>query len=154
MGIIRYPQMSLRRYESSPTALPDLYGMYNPFAYPAEYTQSMANRLMSMMDDSVQRGLTRYFKNNQIPELSLVDKGNEFQIVSNVYGYTPSDLTVEHKDGFITVSGKKEKSDISPDQQSYSQSFSSFTKTIRAPSKAKNINASLQNGFLTISIPK
>jgi HSP20 family molecular chaperone IbpA len=118
MFCVSYDTQMARRYDSSPTALPDLYGMYNPFAYPQIYTQTMANRMMAMVDDSVQRGLRRYFDQNEMPELELNDLGAEFRIVSNVYGYSPSEIRVEKKDGFLTISGEKRQSFTSPDRLS------------------------------------
>ena len=152
MFCVSYDTQMARRYDSSPTALPDLYGMYNPFAYPQMYTQTMANRMMSMVDDSVQRGLRRYFDQNEMPELALHDLGAEFRIVSNVSGYSPSDLRIENKDGFLTISGEKRQTFQSPDRQMESTSVSSFRKTIRAPKGTAS--ASLLGGNLTISIPK
>ena len=144
-----------RRYESSPTALNDLYGMYNPFAYPREYTQEMANRMMSMMDHSIQRGLTRYFQQNQLPELQLADQGTQFLVKANVYGYEPQDLLVEHKNGYLTISGHKKTSSSVAGQ--FTETSQSFTKTIRAPvaaTHASDVRAELKNGMLTVSLPK
>lgn len=152
MFCVSYDTQMARRYDSSPTALPDLYGMYNPFAYPQIYTQTMANRMMAMVDDSVQRGLRRYFDQNEMPELELNDLGAEFRIVSNVYGYSPSEIRVEKKDGFLTISGEKRQSFTSPDRKTESTSVTAFRKTIRAPKG--NASASMLDGKLTISIPK
>lgn len=143
----------LRRYESSPTAQPDLFGMYNPFAFPAEYTQSMANRMASMVDASVQRSLSRYFQHAQLPQLRASDLGTEYQIQANVYGYDPHDLMVEHKNGFLTISGRKATSQS--DALESSETFQAFRKTVRAPtSKPTGVQAQLRGGVLTVSVPK
>lgn len=140
-------------YSGSPTTLPDLYGMYNPFAYPQAYTRSMESRTLAMMEDSVQRGLRRYFDDNAIPEFSLVDRGAEFQVVSTVHGYAPSELKIENRGGFLTISGEKSQKYTSPDRQAEAVSHTSFRRTFRVPSKGK-ASAALLGSKLTISIPK
>lgn len=127
--------------------------MYNPFAYPAEYTQSMANRMMTMMDQSVQRGLAQYFQHAQLPQLRATDRGTDYQIEANVFGYAPADLMVEHKNGFLTISGRKATSES--DALESSESFQAFRKTVRAPTKTPNgVQAQLRGGVLTVSVPK
>jgi HSP20 family molecular chaperone IbpA len=97
-------------------------------------------------------GLRRYFDQNEMPELTLQDLGAEHRIVSSVYGYSPSELRIENKNGFLTISGEKRQTFSSPDRQMESTSVSSFRKTIRAPKGTAS--ASLLDGKLTISIPK
>lgn len=67
--------MSLTRYQATNTTLHDLYKLYNPFAYPYEYTQKMLNELSNLVDQSVERSLSRYFEQLDIKEPTVVDKG-------------------------------------------------------------------------------
>jgi len=146
--------MALRPYEQSNTSLHDLYQLYNPFAYPYEYTQHMMNRMAKMVDQSVEKNLSKM--NTSIPELTLTEKNNAYHIQSSIPGISPEDLSISYKKGYLTVSGKKETSNISADGNMMSSSQQLFSNTIRIPGNpdSKQIKATTLHGVLTVAIPK
>ena len=146
--------MSLRPYEQTNTSLHDLYQMYNPFAYPYEYTQHMMNRMTQMVDQSVERQFSKF--NMSMPTLTLHEKNNVYQVETSLPGISPEDISISYKNGYVTVSGKKKTSTVSADGNSSSEYHQQFYNTIRVPGNpdTKLIKASTSHGLLTISIPK
>jgi len=146
--------MSLRPYEQTNTSLHDLYQMYNPFAYPYEYTQHMMNRMVQMVDQSVERQLSKI--NTTMPTLTLQEKNNGYQVETSLPGISPEDISVSYKNGYVTVSGKKKTSTVSADGNSASEYHQYFSNTVRVPGNpdTQKIRASTSNGLLTVSIPK
>ena len=146
--------LPLRLYEQTNTSLHDLYQMYNPFAYPYEYTQHMMNRMTQMVDQSVERQLSKF--NMSMPTLTLHEKNNGYQVETSLPGISPEDISVSYKNGYVTVSGKKKTFTVSADGNSASEYNQQFSNTVRVPGNpdTKQIKASTSNGMLTVSIPK
>ena len=145
--------MSIQRYQPTNTTLHDLYKLYNPFAYPYEYTDKMARKLSAMVDQSVSRALDRYF-NDQTLDIKLDDRGRYYQATAEVGNIDPENLKVSFADGLLTVSGEKKLDSISEDGLSRSSRYEYVSKTISVPDTNKNVVAQAMNGRLTVMIPK
>jgi HSP20 family molecular chaperone IbpA len=145
--------MSIQRYQPTNTTLHDLYKLYNPFAYPYEYTEKMSRRLASMIDQSVSRSLDRYF-NDQLFDIKLDDQGRYYQATAEIGNIDPQNLRVSFADGLLTVSGEKKIENTSPDGLSHTVRYESISKTISVPDTDKNVVAQAMNGRLMVMIPK
>jgi HSP20 family molecular chaperone IbpA len=81
----------------------------------------------------------------------LVTRDNEYSVYFSVPGLTKDDLKISIKDGYLTISFKKEDGD------NVNYSFvSSFSKTYSIPDDVneKEITGKVENGILEINLPK
>jgi HSP20 family molecular chaperone IbpA len=81
----------------------------------------------------------------------LVTRDNEYAVYFSVPGLTKDDLKISIKDGYLTISFKKEDGD------NVNYSFvSSFSKTYSIPDDVneKEITGKVENGILEINLPK
>lgn len=145
--------MSVQRYQPSNTTLHDLYKLYNPFAYPYEYTDKMMTKLSTMIDRSVSRTLDNYF-NEKAFELNLQDKGRFYEASADIAGIDPNDVKVSFADGLLTVSGEKRVDSVSPDGTTRTTRYEYVAKTVSVPATDKAVVAKALNGRLTVTIPK
>lgn len=146
--------MSMQRYAPSNTTLHDLYKLYNPFAYPYEYTQKMMNDFTQLVDQSVERSINRYFEQVDIPEPVLSDRGRYYELTSTVHGIKPEDMHIQYQNGKLLIQGKKEDKSTSSDGTTQTYSYRAFSKVMDAPKTTKNISAQMSGPRLTITIPK
>jgi HSP20 family molecular chaperone IbpA len=145
--------MSIQRYQPTNTTLHDLYKLYNPFAYPYEYTEKMNRRLASMVDQSVSRALDRY-ATDQILDITLDDQGRYYQATADIGSIDPQNLRVSFADGLLTVTGEKKSEFTSPDGSSRTARYEYVSKTIGVPDTDKKVVAQAMNGRLMVMIPK
>jgi len=76
----------------------------------------------------------------------FVEYDNRYEIVCDCPGFAPGDLSIEEKDHYLNISGASSK-----------KSFQrQFTRSFYLPENAdeKRIDATLEHGVLTVSIPK
>jgi len=80
----------------------------------------------------------------------IIKEDGEYQIYFAVPGLTKNDLTISVKDGYLTVSHKKE---LNEKNHSF---VSSFKKTYQLPDDVddKLITGKVENGVLEIRLPK
>jgi HSP20 family molecular chaperone IbpA len=145
--------MSIQRYQPSNTTLHDLYKLYNPFAYPYEYTDKMMNRLSTMIDRSVSRTLDSYF-NEKAFDLALLDKGRYYEASADIAGIDPNNVKVSFANGLLTVSGEKKVDTVSEDGTTRTTRYEYVAKTVSVPDTDKAVMAKALNGRLTVTIPK
>jgi HSP20 family molecular chaperone IbpA len=146
--------MSLQRYQSTNTSLHDLYKLYNPFAYPYQYTEKMLGELSNLVDQSVERSLTRYFQQADIKEPTVVDKGRYYELTSTIQGISPENIAIVYHNGLLTIHGKKQEQTSSEDGLTQTYSYREFTKTVPAPHTTKKVSAEMTGQRLTVMIPK
>lgn len=146
--------MSLQRYYPSNTTLHDLYNLYNPFAYPYQYTQKMLDELSNLVDQSVERSLSRYFEQVDIKEPTVLDKGRYYELSSTIQGIRPENIAIIYQNGQLTIHGKKQEQTQSDDGLTKTYSYREFTKTIPAPHTTKKVTAEMTGPKLTVMIPK
>lgn len=145
--------MSIQRYQPTNTTLHDLYRLYNPFAYPYEYTDKMMNRLSSMIDQSVEKSLDNYFSDKMF-DIKLHDKGRFYEANTTLTGIDPKNVKISFADGLLTVSGEKKIDSVSPDGTQRTSRYEYVSKTISVPDTNKPVMAKSVNGRLTVTIPK
>lgn len=145
--------MSIQRYQPSNTTLHDLYKLYNPFAYPYEYTDKMMNRLSTMIDRSVSRTLDSYF-NERAFDMMVSDKGRYYEASADIAGIDPNNVKVSFANGLLTVSGEKRVDTVSEDGSTRTTRYEYVAKTVAVPDTDKAVMAKALNGRLTVTIPK
>ena len=94
---------------------------------------------------------------NDFPRTNLCDSGDFFQVITEVPGLTKDDLNIRIQGNYLELSGSR-KSDapkdykaqrVERDTVSFSRSF-----TLPADVDVEKIEAVLQDGLLTLSLPK
>lgn len=89
-------------------------------------------------------------------DISETDKG--FEIALEVPGIDSKDLSLEVKDGVLTVSGERkfEEKEEGKAFVKVERSFGKFSRAFRLPdgTDEKGIKADCKNGVLTVSVPK
>ena len=93
------------------------------------------------------------------PKLDIKEGENEYTITVEAPGYSKEDLTLEVKDNVLRISSehKEEKEEETKGGYLYKERTErSFSRALRIPEnvKAEDINATLENGILTLTIPK
>ncbi|MFC6768675.1 Hsp20/alpha crystallin family protein [Natrinema soli] len=92
--------------------------------------------------------------------LDLADEGDEFVVTVDVPGYESDDLELRLSGESLAVSGQREHSqEIGGDEENYirrERKTESFSRQIRLPEPvdADTVQASVNNGILTVRLPK
>ncbi len=90
--------------------------------------------------------------------VDMVEDKDKFIVKASVPGINPDDLDVSYSDDTLTIKGEiKEDKETKEDQYHMRERrFGSFVRAITLPTKIKGeaIEASYQNGVLTLSLPK
>ena len=93
------------------------------------------------------------------PKFDVVDFKDRLEITSEIPGLTKKDISIEVKDGVLTISGQKIDKTNNEDQGTYiyrelKQSSFKRSFTLSETLEANKIKAKFENGILNISIPK
>ena len=96
-------------------------------------------------------------KGNDMMKCDIYEKDGLYNIEMDVPGFDKKDITIECKDGYLTVSAKKE-SDEKTEDKNYirkERKYGSFSRSFSIGElDADKIQAKFNNGTLCISIPK
>jgi len=94
----------------------------------------------------------------QFPRMDIKESDSEYTITAEIPGFTREEISIEVKDNTLTISSehKDEKEDQKEGYIYKERSERSFTRSIGIPEniKAEEINATLDNGLLSLTIPK
>lgn len=92
------------------------------------------------------------------PQTDLVESDEDFQIRLDVPGMTKDDIDVNIQNRTLTVSGERtsERTDEDEDYVRVERAFGTFHRTFTLPDAVdeENIEATYDEGVLTISVPK
>ncbi len=90
--------------------------------------------------------------------VDMVENKDDFVVKASVPGINPDDLEVSYSDDTLTIKGEiKEEKEAKEDQYHLRERrYGSFMRSIVLPTKIKGdaIEASYQNGVLTLRLPK
>jgi HSP20 family protein len=90
--------------------------------------------------------------------VDMVENKDGFVVKASIPGINPDDLDVSYSDDTLTIKGEiKEDSTVKEDQYHLRERrYGSFMRSITLPTKIKGdaIEASYQNGVLTLHLPK
>lgn len=83
---------------------------------------------------------------------------NEYRVVAHMPGVKKEDLSVEIKDGVLTIAGKTERSEKQEHETVYSElstrtEFSRSLKIDRARFDTEKVQAKIENGVLEVVLP-
>jgi HSP20 family protein len=94
---------------------------------------------------------------NGSPRTNLYDSGDSFQLIAEVAGLTKEDLNIRIQGNYLELSGKR-KADAPEGYKAHrvERDMMSFTRSFTLPAEvnADKIEAVLQNGLLTLVLPK
>lgn len=90
--------------------------------------------------------------------LDVAEKGDVFTIKASLPGINPEDLNVSLEDNVLTVQGEL-KEDETIEEETYhirERRYGSFSRSLRfpVPVNTNEIEASYENGVLTLTVPK
>jgi HSP20 family protein len=92
------------------------------------------------------------------PSTDLVETDDDFRLHLDVPGMTKDDITINLQNRTLTVSGERssERTDESEEFVRVERAFGTFHRTFTLPDTvdADHIEATYDNGVLTISVPK
>jgi HSP20 family protein len=93
-----------------------------------------------------------------MPAVDVWETDNELVYAFDIPGISEDEISVEHDDGALTVSGKRERTEQSEDDRfyRYERRFGSFSRTVGLPQGVEEdaIRADYRNGVLEIHVPK
>lgn len=91
------------------------------------------------------------------PKVDVMTKDNKLVTRVDLPGMKKEDVQVEIEDGFLTLSGVRQKDTKEEKENVYREEreFGSFCRTIPLPKgvKAEDVNATFNNGVLEVTIP-
>lgn len=92
------------------------------------------------------------------PAWEVIENDSEFKVVLDLPGFAPEDVSVELKKDLLTVTGQRNetKSEEKNHVHVRERKFGKFERVLafREPVENDNVSASLDNGVLTILVPK
>ena len=90
--------------------------------------------------------------------LDVVENKDDFIVKASVPGINPDDLDISYADGTLTIKGEvKSDNEVKEDQYHLRERrYGTFSRSITLPTKIKGdaIEASYQNGVITLRLPK
>ncbi len=90
--------------------------------------------------------------------VDMVENKDDFVVKASVPGINPDDLDISYSDDTLTIKGEvKEDKEVKEDQYHLRERrYGSFMRSITLPNKIKGdaIEASYQNGVITLRLPK
>ena len=99
------------------------------------------------------------FLKSAYPKVDIVDFKDRLEITSEIPGLTKKDITIEVKEGTLTIAGQKKEKKENGEQGTYlyrELKHSSFRRsfTLSDNLAAEQIKAKFENGILNVAIPK
>ncbi len=96
-------------------------------------------------------------KNGNVMKCDIYEKDGIYNIVADVPGYNKDDISIECKDGYLTITAKKEEV-VDDSEKNYirkERSYGEYTRSFYLGDINTNlINAKFNNGTLCITVPK
>ncbi len=90
--------------------------------------------------------------------IDMVENKDDFVVKASIPGINPNDLDISYSDDTLTIKGEiKEEKDVKEDQYHLRERrYGSFMRSLTLPAKVKGdaIEASYQDGVVTLRLPK
>ncbi|MDE4083466.1 Hsp20/alpha crystallin family protein [Planococcus maritimus] len=101
----------------------------------------------------------RFFKESNYPQVDVKEGNGQYEVVVDVPGFSKEDIQVDFKDGYLSISGKKEESsETSEDEGHYirkERSFGSFKRSFYVGDVDEQaIKGNFKDGVLQLIVPK
>ena len=104
------------------------------------------------------RGLPSFAASNLTPRMDVTEREKEIEISAELPGMEQKDIEITLADDVLTIRGEKkaEKEEKDENRHIVERSYGSISRSIQLPSgiKAEDIQASMTNGVLKITLPK
>ncbi len=113
-------------------------------------------RFSDMLDDIMEDAFS-WNKGTFVPELNVYETEKEFEITLALPGMRKEDITISFENNTLTISGERElKEDEGTKYHRIESRFGKFERSLPLPNviDEENINATYENGVLTVSVPK
>jgi HSP20 family protein len=93
-----------------------------------------------------------------VPSLDVRDAGDRLEVIAELPGFQPEDVEITVQDGVLSINARQGQ-EVKNDQNGYlwrERRSSSLWRRIRLPegTAAEDVKATLENGLLTVSVPK
>lgn len=93
-----------------------------------------------------------------VPRMNICETEQEYRLEAELPGVSENDVEVTLNDDVLTIRGEKqgERSNKQENYHVMERSYGSFMRSVRLPfaASAEDINASFQDGVLTVILPK
>lgn len=101
----------------------------------------------------------RFFKESNYPQVDVKEVDNQYEVVVDVPGFAKDDISVDFKDGYLTISGKKEHSSETTEEEGHfirkERSFGSFKRSFYIGDvDDQAIKGNFKDGVLHLDVPK
>jgi HSP20 family protein len=122
---------------------------------------SLRDRMNRMFEDSLFR--SEPFENDLLtgawhPAVDMYEKDDKFMIKAELPGLEKKDISLDYKDGVLTLKGERSKENEVKEENFYRQeiSYGKFMRSFQLSNDLDpgQIKAEFQNGLLTVEIPK
>ena len=112
--------------------------------------------IFNRMDDIIDGFVDSYrYDQARIPKYNVIENEKEYIVAMEIPGFEKEDVSIEHKDDILKISGTSKYSEKS---ERYFNSFENLeiNKSFYLPEdvETKKIDANLKNGILAITIPR
>ncbi|BAU92389.1 molecular chaperone, heat shock Hsp20 family [Methylorubrum populi] len=98
------------------------------------------------------------FQGGAVPRMDVVEKDGKVEITAELPGLARDDVKVELADDTLVISGEKrqEKEQTEGARKVTERSYGAFVRSLELPAgiKAEDIQASMDKGILTVTLPK
>ena len=107
------------------------------------------------LDDLFDNFITSRDNNNM--KCDIYEKGGNYHIEMDIPGFDKNDISIEVKDGYLTISAEKNEED-NKEEKNYIRKKRSYGKYERSfylgDLDSENIEAEFNNGILKVTVPK
>jgi HSP20 family protein len=128
---------------------------------PLKEMVSLRERMNRLFDDSLFRSDRRNDETEMgvwLPAVDVFEKEDQLVIKAELPGMDKKDISLDFKDGVLTLSGVRKSENEVEDENFYRRemSYGKFIRSFSLPadSDTEKIKAEFQNGLLTIEVPK
>jgi HSP20 family protein len=92
-----------------------------------------------------------------VPQMELLQRGNELVVRADLPGITPDDVDIEVDDGVLTISGERRHNSEDRQEGFYrsERSYGAFTRSLALPEgvNEEQIGARFEHGVLEVTVP-
>lgn len=134
------------------------YALRNPTLSPWRELEEVSNRLARMFDDSsVSTGSNG---GTWVPRVNVEETKDELLLSAELPGMTHDDISIELENNVLTVSGEKSEERTEGQEERryhlWERRYGAFQRSFTLPRSvsADDVQASFDNGILTIRMPK
>lgn len=147
--------------------LPTLFRRESAFPSLFRHERPLFEEMRSMMDRSFSELMHDVFSGEELattrrqvvtPRIDLSESDKDYRVVAELPGVERKDLDIELIGDRLTIRAtrKKEKEEKGRDYHRFERTYGSFLRTLTLPDEveADKIEAHLEDGILTVTLPK